>query len=163
MRKVGGDPNDAPTTLKLFPYKKSKQQEKEYQKRQQRQDLPPDDPYQMSPKQLKASGRAEAYKPDFDYAFGQTAPPKGAPTPEQVAYGERAPKKDMGRIEATPSDADVVGKVAGTVLGTNVEDVGIRAQIRQNLAAGGDITISPEHFDIFTDELARRKREAQAQ
>jgi hypothetical protein len=120
MRKVGGDPNDAPTTLKLFPYKKRGQQEKEYQKRQDRKDLPPDDPYQMSPKQLKGSGRAEGYRPDFDYAFGQTAAKKGAPTPEQIAYGERAPKKDEGRIEASPSDATmatVMARSAGGPLG----------------------------------------------
>jgi hypothetical protein len=94
----------------MFPPKKKKQLEKE----QQKEDVE-EQKFQMSPKQLREKGVSEGYKPDFDYAFGATAPPKGEMTPAQVAFGDKAPplpESASGRAIETPATKDVAAMLA---------------------------------------------------
>jgi hypothetical protein len=103
------------TTLGMFPTKKKKQLDKEQQKENLEEQK-----YQMSPKQLRDLGVTKGYKPDFDYAFGQTAPKESPMTPAQVAFGEKAPQLSesaSGKAEATPSDATMATLLTRRVAG----------------------------------------------
>jgi hypothetical protein len=98
----------------MFPPKKKKQLEKEQGKENLEEQK-----FQMSPKQLREKGVTEGYKPDFDYAFGATAPKESPMTPAQVAFGDKAPpltESASGKATAMPSDtalATLLARQAG--------------------------------------------------